>query len=54
MKKLVLLILSITIFSCSNNKHTINKTRQKAERMTSFRPQYAFINNQIVIFENKF
>lgn len=54
MKKILLIILSITIFSCSSNRNTINKTKQKVQRMTNPSPQYAFINNQIIIFENVF
>jgi hypothetical protein len=36
---------------CSST-HYLNKTKKKAQRITSNRPQYAFHNNQIIIFEN--
>jgi hypothetical protein len=37
---------------CSSAKPTTNKSKNKVTKMTSGSPQYAFSNNQIVIFEN--
>jgi hypothetical protein len=36
---------------CSST-HYRNKTKEKTRKITSNRPQYAFHNNQIIIFEN--
>jgi hypothetical protein len=55
MKKiLVMAILSGTLSGCSSSKSTRNKTREKAQKMTTPYPQYAIINNQIIIFENNY
>ena len=53
MKKiLVMAILSGTLAACSSAKPTRNKASERAKRMMTPRPQYAFVNNQIIIFEN--
>jgi len=36
---------------CSST-HYRNKTKEKVQKVTANKPQYAFYNNQIVIFEN--
>jgi hypothetical protein len=55
MKKLLALTIILgTLSSCSSSKPTRSKVRERAERMTNSRPQYAFINNQIIIFENNY
>ena len=36
---------------CSST-HYRNKVKEKTRKITSNRPQYAFVNNQIIIFEN--
>jgi hypothetical protein len=53
MKKiLVLAILSGTLASCSSAKPTRNKAKERAKRVMTPRPQFAIVNNQIIIFEN--
>ena len=53
MKKiLVMAILSGTLASCSSAKPTRSKAKERAKRMTTPRPQFAIVNNQIIIFEN--
>jgi hypothetical protein len=55
MKKiLVLAILSGTLVSCSSAKPTRNRAKERAKRVVTPRPQYAFVNNQIIIFENNY
>ena len=36
---------------CSST-HYRNKTKEKTQKVTTNKPQYAFHNNQIIIFEN--
>jgi hypothetical protein len=36
---------------CSST-HYRNKVKEKTQRVTTNKPQYAFHNNQIIIFEN--
>jgi PBP1b-binding outer membrane lipoprotein LpoB len=50
---LLLLLLAVAMSSCSTTKYSYNKTQKRVERMTTPSKQYAFINNQIIIFENK-
>jgi len=53
MKKiLVMAILSGTLASCSSAKPTRNRAKERSKRMMTPRPQYAIVNNQIIIFEN--
>jgi predicted component of type VI protein secretion system len=53
-KLLVLTILLGTLSGCSSSKPTRNKASERAKRMMTPRPQYAFVNNQIIIFENNY
>ena len=53
-KLLVLTILLGSLSGCSSIKTTRNKTMERAQKMTTPHPQYAFINNQIIIFENNY
>ena len=43
--------LLYSMSGCSST-HYRNKTKEKTKKMTSRKPQYAFYNNQIIIFEN--
>jgi hypothetical protein len=55
MKKiLVMAILSGTLTSCSSSKPTRSKAKERAKKVMTPRPQYAFVNNQIIIFENNY
>jgi len=55
MKKLLVLTLLLgTLASCSSAKPTRNKAKERSKRMMTPRPQYAFVNNQIIIFENNY
>ena len=53
--KVVLTIATIAFLysmtGCSSTRYR-NKTKEKTQRVTTNKPQYAFYNNQIVIFEN--
>ena len=49
---MVAFIIMLASMSCSSSKHTLNKTKQKSEKMITPSKQYAFINNQILIFQN--
>ena len=49
---MLLFILTVSLMSCSSTKYSYNKTKKKVERMTTPSKQYAFVNNQIVVFEN--
>ncbi len=53
--KVVLTIATIAFLysmtGCSST-HYRNKTKEKTQRVTTNKPQYAFHNNQIIIFEN--
>jgi hypothetical protein len=53
--KTLLAILTISLcIGCSSAKPTTNKVQQKATKMTTNKPQYAIVNNQIIIFENNY
>jgi hypothetical protein len=55
MKKiLVMAILSGTLAACSTVKPTRNRAKERAKKVMKPRPQYAFVNNQIIIFENNY
>jgi uncharacterized protein YcfL len=55
MKQTLLAILTISLcIGCSSAKPSISKTKQKVARMTTNKPQYAIVNNQIIIFENNY
>ena len=43
--------LLYSMSGCSST-HYRNKTKEKTKKMTTSKPQYAFYNNQIIIFEN--
>jgi len=43
--------LLYSMSGCSST-HYRNKTKNRVTRMTTSKPQYAFYNNQIIIFEN--
>jgi len=53
--KVVLTIATIAFLysmtGCSST-HYRNKIKEKTQRVTTNKPQYAFHNNQIIIFEN--
>ena len=48
----VLFMLALTSCKASNKGVTLNKTRQKVERMTNPNRQFIVVNNQIIMFEN--
>ena len=48
---LVLFCIWLTCQSCSST-HYRNKTKEKTQKMANNKPQYAFYNNQIIMFEN--
>ena len=53
--KVVLTIATFAfLYSMTGCSSTIyrNKIKEKAQKVTTNKPQYAFYNNQIVIFEN--
>jgi hypothetical protein len=53
--KVVLTVATIAFLysmtGCSST-HYRNKIKEKTQRVTTNKPQYAFHNNQIIIFEN--
>ena len=53
--KIVLMLATFAFLysmtGCSST-HYRNKTKEKARKITTSKPQYAFYNNQIIIFEN--
>lgn len=51
---MVLFVVMLFSMSCSSNKFGTNKARIRVERMVNPKPQYAFYNNQIIIFENNY
>ena len=49
---MIAFIIIVSSIGCSSAKPTTNKTKNKVTKMTSGSSQYAFINNEIIIFEN--
>ena len=49
---MITFIIVVCSVGCSSAKPTTNKTKNKVAKMTSGSSQYAFINNEIIIFEN--
>lgn len=49
---MIAFIIMLASMSCSSSRHTLNKTKQKTDKMVTPHKQYAFVNNQIIMFEN--
>ena len=47
-------LIIIACMSCSSSKFGTNKSKVRVEKMVDHKPQYAIINNQIIIFENNY
>jgi hypothetical protein len=50
----IILVIILTSSSCASSKYRTNKTKVKVEKMVNPKPQYVFINNQIIILENNY
>ena len=51
---IVAFLLMIASMSCSSSKFGTNKSKVRVEKISNPKPQYAIINNQIIIFENNY
>ena len=51
---IVAFLIIIACMSCSSSKFGTNKSKVRVEKMVDHKPQYAFYNNQIIIFENNY
>jgi hypothetical protein len=50
---IMMFLIFIAFSSCGVKHYSESRTKKKADKMvTSARQQYAFVNNQIIIFEN--
>jgi hypothetical protein len=51
---IVTLVLILACTSCSSCKFGTNRSKVRVEKLVNPKPQYAVINNQIIIFENNY
>lgn len=50
---IMMFLIFVAFSSCSTHHYSQSRARKKADKMVSnARQQYAFANNQIIIFEN--
>jgi hypothetical protein len=51
---IIAFLLIIACMSCSSCKYGTNRSKVRVEKLVNPKPQYAFHNNQIIIFENNY
>lgn len=50
---IMMFLVIVMLSGCASNQYSHSKARKRADKMTNPQQrQYAFVNNQIIIFEN--